>query len=63
MNAANAAQLERQTYSVEEAAKVLGIGRGSAYRAVRSGELEAMKIGKRLLVPHAVLNRLLQTKK
>ena len=49
----------RQTVTVEEAAKLLGIGRGSAYEAVRRGELPAIRLGKRLVVPRAALDRLL----
>ena len=37
--------------SVEEAAKLLGIGRGLAYDLVREGRLPHVKLGRRLLVP------------
>ena len=50
---------ERQTLAVEEAAAVLGIGRNSAYQAITSGELPVLRIGRRLLVPRAALDRLL----
>ncbi len=49
----------RQTLTVEEAAKALGIGRASAYEAVRKGELPAIRLGRRLVVPRAALERLL----
>jgi excisionase family DNA binding protein len=49
---------ERQTYDVEEAAKILGIGRNQAYDAVKRGEIPTIKIGKRLLVPKVALDRL-----
>lgn len=39
------------TITVEDAARLLGISRNSAFRAVRSGELPAIRIGRRLLVP------------
>jgi excisionase family DNA binding protein len=52
---------ERKTYGVEEAGKVLGISRNTAYEAARSGELPTIKIGKRLLVPKAALDRLLES--
>jgi len=45
--------------SVEEAAKVLHIGRTQAYRAVRSGELRSIRIGKRVLVPTSAIRQLL----
>ena len=50
---------ERQTVTVPEAARRLGIGRNSGYDAVKAGELPVIRIGKRLLVPKAALDRLL----
>jgi excisionase family DNA binding protein len=52
-------EIERQTYDIGEAARLLGISSMSVYLAVRRGELPTIKIGKRLLVPKAALNRLL----
>ena len=49
----------RQAYSVEEAAELLGIGRTTAYQAVWRGELPHIRIGTRILVPRAALDRLL----
>ena len=49
----------RKTYSVPEAARVLGIGRSAAYEAARTGQLPTVKIGKRILVPVAALERML----
>lgn len=49
----------RMTVTVEQAAHLLGISRASAYGAASSGELPVIRIGKRLLVPKAALNRLL----
>ena len=45
------------TYTVEEAAKVLCIGRSTAYEGARSGDLPTIRIGRRLLVPRAALER------
>jgi excisionase family DNA binding protein len=50
----------RATYSVEEAADILGIGRATAYAAARRGDLPTIKIGKRILVPRVALDRLLE---
>ena len=55
-------KLERRTYTVEEAAQILGISRSSAYEAVRKGEIPIIKIGKLLRVPAAQLDRLLNGK-
>lgn len=51
--------IARATTTVDKAAKRLGIGRNQAYEAVRRGEIPSVKIGKRILVPTAALDRLL----
>lgn len=53
----------KATVTIEEAAEILGIGRGSAYEAARRGEIPTLKIGKRLLVPKAQLERMLRGEK
>lgn len=50
---------ERLTYTVLEAAALLGIGRSVAYEAVRRGDIPSLRIGARLLVPRVALERLL----
>ena len=50
---------EKQPISVDQAAIALGIGRGSAYRAVHDGTLPTVRIGRRLLVPRQALERML----
>ena len=52
-------QDERLAFSVEEAAKKLGIGRTAAYLATQRGEIPTVRIGGRVLVPKAALDRLL----
>ncbi len=48
--------IERQTYTVEEAAKMLGICRALAYR---KGVLPTVRIAGRLVVPKLSLHRML----
>jgi hypothetical protein len=48
--------LERQTYTIEEAAKILGICRAVAYR---KGVLPTVQIAGRRLVPKVALDRML----
>jgi excisionase family DNA binding protein len=50
---------ERRTMSVEEAAVALGIGRTTAYMAIRRGELPCLRIGRRVVVPRDAIERLL----
>ncbi len=51
--------MERATYTIEEVAKMLGIGRSSAYQAVRVGEIPTIRVGRRLLVPRLALEKML----
>jgi excisionase family DNA binding protein len=48
--------LERQTYTIKEAARILGICRAVAYRR---GVLPTVTVGGRRLVPRKALERLL----
>ena len=50
---------EARTVSVEQAGKIIGIGRNQAYEAVRRGEIPSIKIGSRILVPRVALDRML----
>ena len=50
---------DKLTLSVEEAAKVLGIGRNLCYDKCKSGEIPVIRIGRRLLVPRSALLKLL----
>jgi len=53
-------QTEKLTLTVDETAKILGIGRQLAYNRVKTGEIPVIKIGRRLLVPRKALERLLE---
>lgn len=50
---------EEAVYTIEKVARLLGIGRSSAYAAARRGEIPTVRIGKRLLVPKVAFERLL----
>lgn len=50
---------DKLTLSIEEAAKLLGIGRNLCYDRVKTGEIPVIKIGRRLLVPKKALEKLL----
>jgi excisionase family DNA binding protein len=51
---------ERLTYTLNEAARRLGISRALAYEAANRGELPVCRIGRRVLIPRAALLRLLE---
>ena len=52
-------ECECLTVSVDVAAKLLGISRGLAYAMVREKRIKALFFGRRILIPKAALNRLL----
>jgi excisionase family DNA binding protein len=53
------ANTERRAITVSEAASILGISRGTAYEAAKRNEIPTIRIGRRLLVPLAALERML----
>lgn len=48
---------QRLTLTVEEAATRLGISRSFAYEAVQRDDIPSMRIGRRILIPKAALER------
>jgi len=50
---------ERLCLTVPEAAKLLRISRGLAYELARSGQLPAVRFGRRILIPRRALQKLL----
>jgi excisionase family DNA binding protein len=50
----------RDTFTVPEAAEILGISRGAAYEAVKKKQLPAIRLGRRCLVPRRALERMLE---
>ena len=52
-------EAEKVVMTVEQAAEYLGISRPTAYEAVHTGELPHIRIGRRILVPRAALEKLL----
>jgi excisionase family DNA binding protein len=51
-----------RTYTINQTMNILGIGRTSIYKLVKSGELNALKLGRRTLIAAsdiaALVNRL-----
>jgi excisionase family DNA binding protein len=48
------------TYSVPEAGRLIGLSRNGAYEAAARGDIPTVRIGRKLFVPRAALNRLLE---
>lgn len=51
--------ITRQTLSVTETAKLLGISRAHAYDCVRSGQIPSITLGRRVVVPRRAIDELL----
>jgi excisionase family DNA binding protein len=49
----------RRVVTLREAAEILRISRGSAYEAAKRKQIPTIRIGRRLLVPAAALERML----
>ncbi len=54
---------ERLVFTVEEARRQLGLSKGLMYEAVRSGQIPSIRVGRRILIPRAALQRLLEKPK
>ncbi len=46
--------------SVDDVAKLLGLGKNQVYKAISRGEIDVMRIGKRILILRAPLERKLR---
>lgn len=51
---------DRLVFTVNEARQKLGISRGLTYEAIRTGKIPSIQIGRRILIPKAALQRLLE---
>ena len=52
--------VSKETMSVPEAGKKVGLSRNASYAAVRRGEIPALRFGRKLRVPTARFKRLLE---
>jgi excisionase family DNA binding protein len=53
--------MEPLAYSINDAAKALGVGRTTIYVLINSGQLETFKIGRRTLVKADSLRRIVES--
>jgi excisionase family DNA binding protein len=50
---------DRPTYTIDEAASLLGVSKSTAYECAHTGELPVLRLGRRLLVTRVTLLQLL----
>lgn len=51
---------ERQTYSIDEAAKLIGVGRTTLHEATNNGQIPCIRVGHRKLISRKILEALLE---
>lgn len=59
MTAANDNPTERLAFGVDDAAKVMSVGKSTIWRWVHDGKLKTVKLGGRTLIPRTELLKLL----
>ena len=52
--------VQQQAYSVTTVARLLGLSRPSVYQAIKRHELPGFRLGGKVLIPRAAVERLLQ---
>jgi excisionase family DNA binding protein len=50
-----------KTYTVQEAAGIMGINEKGVYVAIRTGQIPHIKIGRRIVIPRAAFDRWFET--
>lgn len=53
--------MDELAYSINRTAKTLGVGRSTIYKLIKTGQVDALKIGTRTLITTASIRRLTQT--
>ncbi len=49
------------SYTIDEAAKITGLGRTRLYEELNTGRLKGVKAGRRTLIPHSSIEQWLET--
>lgn len=57
------ATMDELAYSINRTAKVLGVGRTTIYKLIKSGQVDTLKIGSRTLITTESITRLTQTRR
>ncbi|GGB51430.1 helix-turn-helix domain-containing protein [Blastomonas aquatica] len=55
--------MDELAYSINRTAKVLGVGRTTIYKLIKSGQVDTLKIGSRTLITTESITRLAQTRR
>lgn len=52
---------ERACYTIDELAQLLGVGKASVYKLLKTGKIPSLKAGKKFVVPRAAVHRVLES--
>lgn len=55
--------MDELAYSINRTAKVLGVGRSTIYKLIKTGQIDVLKIGSRTLITTESITRLTQTQR
>lgn len=48
--------MEKMTYSIDEAAQILGVSKSFMYKLAQNNEVPVIRLGKRLVIPKSKLH-------
>ena len=54
--------MDERAYSINRTAKALGVGRSTIYKLIKTGQVDALKIGTRTLITTASIARLTEAR-
>lgn len=54
--------MDELAYSISRTAKALGVGRSTIYKLIKTGQVDALKIGTRTLITTASIARLTEAR-
>ncbi len=54
--------MDELAYSINRTAKALGVGRSTVYKLIKTGQVDALKIGTRTLITTASIARLTEAR-
>jgi len=55
--------MDELAYSINRTAKALGVGRSTIYKLIKTGQVDALKIGTRTLITTASIARLTEARR
>jgi excisionase family DNA binding protein len=54
--------IERRTFTIPEAAVIVGVGKSTLYEHVKNGDVPCVRLGRRVVIPAHVIEAMLSPK-